>query len=313
MEKNGKLRTSIVIPVRNRADLLRKALRSLVEQDMPVGSFEIIVCNDGSDEDLQSAFQELKASEISFKILNLSPRGPAAARNSGIRASNAEIITFVDSDVVLRRDLVRKLVGALDADDGAVGAEAKLVAVGGSKGVLWDAPEASVGGGYHTAAIAYRRKNLEIAGGFDETFKLAACEDVELAARMLRQGTVVFVPDAIAEHPRRKVNLATHIKWRKHWRYQVILSERYGIKTFPSQKIGAFPRVKLAFSAVITLPAGRFLSGFSSIPEESTAAMRAIFYSIVDFILGVMSIPEIFAMKIPDRLNYIITGEGAIK
>ena len=53
------LRASIVVPVRDRADLLMRALESLVAQDFPADDYEIIVCDDGSSEDIGTVVRRL--------------------------------------------------------------------------------------------------------------------------------------------------------------------------------------------------------------------------------------------------------------
>ena len=85
--------------------------------------------------------------------------------------------------------------------------------IGGSAGPLWDAPVCENGGVFLTAAIAYRRDLLLKVGGLDESFLRAACEDVDLAARLLPYGQIGFVPAAKVQHPRRRKTFAMY--WKK--------------------------------------------------------------------------------------------------
>lgn len=304
LSSTRKYRTSVVIPTRNRADLLSLTLQAVAKQDLEKSEFEVIVCNDGSTEDISSAFEVLRMAGVNFRVLDLPPRGPASARNSGIAASKSEIVTFIDSDVIPNECLVRRLVEELEQDKAAVGTEACLMPIGEATGPLWDAPSSTSGGGYHTAAISYRRADLLAVGGFDETFKLAACEDVELAARMLRRGTIPFVSDAVAKHPTRRVTLATHMRWRKHWRYHVILAIRYGIFAFPSNPIGPFPRLRLALAASVTLPLGRAIEAIKQLPTSLSDGGLALAYAAADVALGLASVPEILTMNVKDRVDY---------
>lgn len=119
-------------------------------------------------------------------------RGPAAARNEGWRASDADWVAFLDDDVVpgpgWQDDLLRDLA-RLD------------VRVAGSQGRVRvplppDRPptdwERNVAGletaRWATADMAYRRAALERLGGFDERFPRAYREDADLALRALRAG-----------------------------------------------------------------------------------------------------------------------------
>jgi glycosyltransferase involved in cell wall biosynthesis len=299
-----------VIPTRNRADLLKLTLQAIARQDLEKSEYEVIVCNDGGTEDLTSAFELLHTGGVNFQVLNLPPRGPASARNSGIVASKSDIVTFVDSDVIPNECLIRRLVEDLEEDKDAVGTEACLTPIGEETGPLWDAPSSTSGGGYHTAAISYRRADLLAVGGFDETFKLAACEDVEIAARLLERGTILFVPDAIAKHPTRRVTLATHIRWQKHWQYHVILATRYGIFAFPSNRIGPFPRLRLALAASVTLPLGRAMEAIKQLPTNLLDGGLALAYAATDVALGLASVPEILTMKVEDRVDYLNCREA---
>jgi GT2 family glycosyltransferase len=232
-------------------------------------------------------------------------RGPAAARNLGIRESFAPIVLFLDSDVFAGKELVRQLVDALAQNPDWAGAEARLVPAGDPRSPLWEAPSAACGGRFHTAAIAYRRNALIAAGGLDETFPLPACEDVELAARILQLGPIGFVPDAVAHHPRRRVGIQIHWRSRLHWRYLVILAKRYGFLAFPERKIGRHSRLRVAFSAVVSLPLGRFLGALQWTGRSPLDSILAIFYALFDVLCGIWALPSILFCSIPERLNYL--------
>jgi GT2 family glycosyltransferase len=170
---------------------------------------------------------------------------------------------------------------------------------------LWEAPEAPKGGRYHTAAIAYRRDALVAAGGFDEAFPLAACEDVELAARILSTGSIGFVPEAIAYHPRREVDLRIRWRSRLHWKYLVILAERYGCLAFPERKICRFRRLRIAWSAVAGLPLGRLLRALRWMRYSPSSAILAGLYALFDIICGLWALPGIFFYPVPKRIDYL--------
>lgn len=306
---NNEVQASLVVPVRNRSDLLLKCLSSLITQDIPSGSYEIVVCDDGSTEDIASVVERFQPGPPLIRLLQQSPLGPAAARNLGVRNTNAPIVIFVDSDVIADRALVRYLVTALRDNRDWKGAEASIQPTEGEGGVLWDAPVCSDGGRFHTAAIAYRRDALMTAGGLDETFKMPACEDVELAVRVLPQGTIGFVPEAVVFHPTRRVTLHTHWRWRHYWRYEMILAKRYGILAFPGQDTGWFPRLRVALAAVATLPAGRFLNGLKYMTKNLPDGALACFYALFDVFCGLCALPDILLGPVPVRRNYL-QGDG---
>jgi glycosyltransferase involved in cell wall biosynthesis len=296
---------SVVIPVRDRADLLKRCLDALKTQDFPAEYFEVIVCDDGSVRDLSAAFEKAYPIHPKITLVRQDGRGPAAARNRGIRESTSPIVLFIDSDIIADNGLIRRLVSTLLENPDWTGAEACLLPIEGPSSPLWEAPLAPTGGRYHTAAIAYRRDVLIAAGGLDEAFPLPACEDVELAARVLSMGPIGFVPDAKAYHPRRKVDLRIHWRARLHWKYLVILAERYGFLAFPDRRIKRFCRLRIAWAAVVSLPLGRLLRAICWIRQSPPGAFLAGFYAIFDIACGIWALPGILLCSVPERINYL--------
>jgi GT2 family glycosyltransferase len=298
-------RVSIIVPVRNRPDLLVRCLESLVKQSMDRELFEIVVCDDGSTEDLSECIARFQPGLPVIRLERQSTLGPAAARNLGIRRTASPVLVFVDSDVLAGESMIQILVEALVENPEWAGVEACLTPVGGDEGPLWDAPAAVEGGRFHTAAIAYRREALISAGGLDESFRLPACEDVELAARVLSRGVIGFAPAAKAYHPRRSINLAVHWRWRRHWRYVVYLAKRYGFLAFPGEAAGPFPRIRVALAAVLTLPLGRLRAGIRHMRRNAPEGMRSCLYAVFDAVCGIGSLPGILFCRIPPRRDYL--------
>jgi glycosyltransferase involved in cell wall biosynthesis len=92
---------TVVIPSRNRPELLREALRSVLAQSHP--SLEIIVVNDGSDGEFEKAYASLAtAFENRVRFLNLEHttkgHGQSYAINRGVEAANGEFVCFLDDD-----------------------------------------------------------------------------------------------------------------------------------------------------------------------------------------------------------------------
>lgn len=307
-EKNP-FQVTIVVPIRNCPNLLEQCLSYLASQDFGFKDFEVLVCDDGSTEGLWSVVGNFKGDIPNIRLLRQTPKGPGGARNLGIRESTAPIIIFLDSDVLPDRALVGELVTALNQNPGWMGAEACIRPIGGEESPLWDGPVCHNGGRYHTAAIAYRREPLIEGGGFDETFKLPACEDVELAVRVLAQGPIGYVPEAVAYHPLRRVTLRTHWNWRRHWKYEMILAKRYGFLSFPGHPTGPFPRLRVALAAAVTLPAGRFIEGVKSIRYRPSDGMLACLYALFDVFFGFWALPSILFSRVPPRRNYLSTDK----
>ena len=86
---------SVVIPTYNRADLVGRAIQSVLDQTYR--NFEIIVIDDASTDDTQHVVESFTDKRIRFIKHHENSGGPAA-RNSGIRAARGEYVAFLDSD-----------------------------------------------------------------------------------------------------------------------------------------------------------------------------------------------------------------------
>src|SRR5689334_20995616 len=88
-------RVSVVVPTRDRPELLREALQSIRALEHDGVRFEIIVGDNGTSPDTQKAAEAFGAI-----YLQTSTFGAAAARNIAMRAATAEYIAFLDDDDV---------------------------------------------------------------------------------------------------------------------------------------------------------------------------------------------------------------------
>jgi len=87
---------SVIIPVYNRLDLLRRALSSLSLQTFTF--FDFWICDDESSEDVLPVISEYE-SALDIKVLNISYfGGPARPRNAAIKHSRSQYLAFLDSE-----------------------------------------------------------------------------------------------------------------------------------------------------------------------------------------------------------------------
>lgn len=99
---------SVIIPTYNRKDWLRETLESLAHQTYPLEKFEVIVVDDGSDDGTQNIVEE--SFPFPLRYLWQSNQGDAAARNLGSQYSQAELLVFLDDDIVAEKDYLSHLV-----------------------------------------------------------------------------------------------------------------------------------------------------------------------------------------------------------
>jgi len=296
---------AVVIPVRNRSDLLEECLLSLAEQDFSIENFEVLVCDDFSTENLEFVVNRCRNRIPNIKLLRLKKhQGPAAARNMGFRSSKASIFVCVDSDVICKKDFLSRIIDALEINSDWVAAEATVFPKKERYSILLDAPE-NRGGSFLSSASAYRSAALKRVGGFDEEFPLPACEDAELAARLMGIGKYGYVAEAIVYHPTRRVSLQMHWRWRRHWRYEMILAKRYGFLAFPGHPAGRFPRLRVGLSAIAALPVGRLLEGLKYIKYRPYDGIFACLYAFFDIFCGLWAFPSILFSSVPPRRDYL--------
>src|SRR2546425_4512534 len=102
---------AIVMPAFNEERAIASSIRSLLAVDYPIEKLEVVVVNDGSTDATLEEIEAIAAREPRVQVINFPQnRGKRAAMAAGIRATEAEIIAFVDSDSMLEPDALRVIV-----------------------------------------------------------------------------------------------------------------------------------------------------------------------------------------------------------
>ena len=116
-EKGNSDLISIVVPVYNAADYLRRCLDSILKQTYD--RFEVILVNDGSTDGSGGICQDYAARDSRIQVVHQENQGPSAARNRGLQLAQGEYVTFVDADDFLEATYLEVLYQSLvehDAD-----------------------------------------------------------------------------------------------------------------------------------------------------------------------------------------------------
>jgi glycosyltransferase involved in cell wall biosynthesis len=193
-------RFSIVIPTRNRDDVLVRCLEHLERQrgSIPV---EIIVTDDG----VSASTQHMIASTFPGVRWTAGPqRGPAANRNSGAALAVGEFIVFLDDDVEPDPNLIASYSAAIVSIANVY--EGRTTCRAGLRSPLEHAPMNDTGGCLWSCNMMVRRTFWESFGGFDEDFPYPHMEDVAFRDLLIRAGEkILFVPGAVVDHPPRRL------------------------------------------------------------------------------------------------------------
>lgn len=92
---------SVVIPTKNRAELLKKALLSIVAQSLPQNQFELIIIDNGSTDHTQEIIKEFTLKIKNLKNIYNETPGLHVGRHEGLNNSSYEILVYLDDDVEL--------------------------------------------------------------------------------------------------------------------------------------------------------------------------------------------------------------------
>ena len=195
-------KVSVIIPVYNRPEAVCRAIESVLTQTCQ--DFEVVVVDDAST-DATPAVVEACADPRVTLIRHERNRGGSAARNTGIQASSAPYVAFLDSDDEwLPHKLERQLavfegaanrVGLVYAgvervyEDGVVSRDHPRSERDLTRALLLEnvIGETSVG--------MVRRRVLDETGGFDES--LPSCQDLDLWLRISERFDCVAVPEVL--------------------------------------------------------------------------------------------------------------------
>lgn len=194
---------SVVIPVYDQPELLVEALDSV--RDQTFGPLEAVVVDDASETDFEPIVDEY--GDWVRLLVHEENRGAAAARNTGIEATDGEFVAFLDADDVWRPRKLERQRAVFEERGEDVG----LVYTGfvqydtdGSE--LVQRPDAR--GEIHlaelerdrvhpTSTVTVRRACLERGGGFDPS--LPSRQDYDLWIRLTERYRVDFVDEVLVE------------------------------------------------------------------------------------------------------------------
>lgn len=101
---------SFIIPAFNASKTIKRAINSILNQNVQDLDFEIIIVDDGSDDDLRKVINEYSPSDLKYiRYYKKENEGVAEARNFGVKKAKGDYIIFVDSDDYVSRKLLKDI------------------------------------------------------------------------------------------------------------------------------------------------------------------------------------------------------------
>ncbi|MFH1721838.1 MAG: glycosyltransferase [Candidatus Altiarchaeota archaeon] len=191
--KNG-IRYSVIIPVYNSSRVIEKCMSSIHELDYSNRDFEVIVVDDCSTDDSVKLAKKHEAVVIKQK----KNAGPGAARNAGAKVARGSILMFVDADVAISSDSLKRIDEILKTNKDRM--LAGVMGICSPHHPLSETPSRIYNYFFHTihaispkkmgypntSLLAVKKGAFDSVGGFHPSLRI--CEDNELGFRLSTKG-----------------------------------------------------------------------------------------------------------------------------
>lgn len=205
------VKVSVIIPTYKRTEDITRALESVLSQTLE--SIEVIVVDDngiGTECGLQTE-EAMRKYSNDYRVIYIQHevnKNGSAARNTGIRASKGEYISFLDDDDVYCPERLEKMCAKMDSLDDSWGAcytgyvkhQANGTEQYSSESVEGDVFVQALMRSFYIGTgsnLFFRRSVIEDIGLFDETFKRN--QDLEYIVRVLKKYKIAYVDGILVE------------------------------------------------------------------------------------------------------------------
>ncbi len=270
------MKVSVIIPVYNNTQIIHQCVAALLAIDY--SQLEIIFVDDGSTDGTLNILQKYAQEHPKVQVQTQEHRGPAAARNLGIAHAHGEILCFTDSDCVVPRDWISRLIAHFITSDSA-----QIGAVGGAltnctqcniyaelnhrRRISIYGTQRKIVPALPTCNLSVCRVVLEAVDNFDESFGFASGEDYDLCYRIGDLGyKILYDPTIRVRHHHPQTLESTLWKSFIHGREWIKLCRKHPCKsTKPAlslyRQIISTPASKLRDTLALLTLAGLYSLG----------------------------------------------------
>ena len=207
---------SVILPTYNRAEILLRAIKSIIDQTYT--NFELIIVDDASSDDTCNVVKSISDTRIKY-IKHDKNKGGAASRNTGIKAAKGSLIAFLDDDDEWMSAKLEKQVVKFKNVSEKVG----LIYCGtqiieGEKVITTYYPTergdlrkrllmgTTIGG---TDPALVKKECFDKVGLFDE--QLTSCQDWDMWKRVSEKYQFDFVPEVLVKLYAHKHQISTNL------------------------------------------------------------------------------------------------------
>ncbi|MFH1391775.1 MAG: glycosyltransferase [Candidatus Diapherotrites archaeon] len=295
---------TIVIPNYNGEACLAKCIEHVKNLSYP-SKKEIIVVDDGSNDNSQKIMQKIKGIKI---ILKKNNEGKAAALNDGIAAAKGEYVVTIDSDTYPEPDCLEKMVSHMEE---GVSAVTGFVRAHNTKGIVEKIQEVEylIAFGFFQKVLSdinailvtpgpmslYRKSILKEIGGFDEK---NITEDMEIAFRIRKYGGRIVTCIEAHIYTEVPTTLKQLFRQRVRWyRGKFFNTVKYSEMLF-NPKFGEFGMFTFPFSVILEWVIVLFVFIFIAGNLENIGMYFGFIYSFLSVSTDVVAlVPRLFALN----------------
>jgi glycosyltransferase involved in cell wall biosynthesis len=195
---------TVIVPTYNRAQTLSRCLKALEGQTAPRDAFEVIVVDDGSEDETAEVFRRFSASStLNIECISQENSGQNAARNRAIKRCHGRILLFINDDTVGTPDMIERHIAGHRTYPGEQCAVLGKVTISpdlppslfaklhlDAAYTLWENTVELPWKAFYTCNLSLKKSFLLKYDLFDEDLRYN--DDLELAERLSHHGLRIF-------------------------------------------------------------------------------------------------------------------------
>ena len=282
------------MPIRNEADFIERAIRSVLDNDYPPEKMEILVVDGMSDDGTRDIVRRLSEADSRVKMLDNPCRIVPTAMNIGLKAARGDIFTRIDGHAEVQKDFISKSVECLREQPEAwvVGGSIKTIADSYTGQAIASAMQSPIGvgnarfrlghyeGWVDTLAFGTHHKwVVDKVSTFDE--ELVRNQDDEFNLRIILAGGKIWMSKDIQSTYYSRGSLSK--LWRQYFQYGF-----WRIRTLQKHKRPAGFRQLMPLLFVLSLLL-MGLAGFVWKPLWIVLAVETILYFLA-LVIGTLDV-----------------------